>query len=116
MWFDFKKLLVWEKSMDLTEKIYKLLIDFPKDEIFWLVSQIKRCSVSIPSNIAEWNDRNSQKEFKRFLFISKWTCAELETQLILAFKLWYIDKSDYDKFIFDIIEIRKMLSSLISKL
>lgn len=94
MWFDFKKLLVWKKSIELVDDVYLIVWWFPSNEVFWLSSQIKRSSVSIASNIAEWNDRDSDKDFRRFLLISKWSSAELETQLILSNNLWYLSKND----------------------
>jgi len=80
---NFKDLKVWQKSMDLAIDIYKATSLFPRDEKFGLVSQIKRCSVSIPSNIAEGSGRGSDKEFNHFLNISQGSAFELETQLII---------------------------------
>lgn len=115
MW-NFRDLLVWEKSIMLCDKIYKVVSNFPKEELYWLTSQVKRSSISIPSNIAEWYDRKSSKDFIRFLLISKGSCAELETQIILANKLWFIDIWKSEDIIINIVEIRKMLSWLISKI
>lgn len=116
MWYDFRKLEVWKKSMQLVDEIYSITNKFPQSEQFWLTSQIRRCAVSIPSNIAEWNDRNSNKDFSRFLYISKWSCSELETQLLISCKQKYITKQDLDICVDMIVEVRKMLSWLISKL
>ena len=115
MW-NFRDLIVWEKSIQLCDNIYKTVSTFPKEELYWLTSQIKRSSISIPSNIAEWYDRNSSKDFIRFLLISKGSCAELETQLILSSKLGFIDNQILEKIIYSIVEIRKMISWLISKI
>lgn len=110
-------LIVWKKWMNLVLLIYKLTEWFPKEEIYWLVSQMRRCAVSIPSNIAEWNERNTNKDFVRFLLIAKWSCAELHTQLLLSKKLWYIINSDhFDKAIVYMDEIRRMISWLKKKL
>jgi len=115
MW-NFRDLKVWEKWVALVEEIYIILLWFPKEEIYWIISQIKRSAVSIPSNIAEWYERNSSKDFIRFLLISKWSCAELETQLIISNKLWYITEEILNNLLEHLIEIRKMISGLITKL
>ena len=80
----FTKLTVWEKSMELVEVVYKLTKNFPDNEKFNLVSQINRSAVSIPSNIAEGKGRNSDKEFKQFLYIARGSLFELRTQLELS--------------------------------
>lgn len=113
---NFKELSVWKKSMDIISEIYIELQNFPKDETFWLSSQIKRSAISIPSNIAEWSDRKSDWDFRRFLLIAKWSSSELETQLIIAKNLWYITEEKLEYLSQKIEEIRKMLSWLISKL
>ena len=105
-------LIVWQKSMDLAKKVYQLTKTFPKDEIYGLTSQIRRCSVSIPSNIAEGRGRNSDKEFIRFLNISLGSLYELQTQLELALAFQYI--SNIDEVNNASIEIEKMLNALIN--
>ena len=82
---------VWKSSMDLVLKVYELTNDFPKDELYGLTSQIRRCAVSIPSNIAEGCGRFSDKETYRFISIALGSVAELETQLIIAERLKYIN-------------------------
>ena len=89
----FKEMLVWQKSMDLVEEVYRIIKLLPSDERYALIDQIKRSSVSIPSNIAEGRGRNSDKEFLRFLNITNGSAYELETQLIICQRLGYI-KSD----------------------
>ena len=81
---NFKDLRVWQKSIQLTTDIYKLLASFPTDEKFGLISQLKRAAVSVPSNIAEGAGRNSNKEFNHFLSISLGSLFELKTQLIIS--------------------------------
>ncbi len=71
---NFKELKIWQKSMDLVEKVYKITSNIPIEEKFGLISQIQRCAVSIPSNIAEGAGRNSNKEFRNFLRNCKWFC------------------------------------------
>jgi len=86
-----RKLSVWQKAIELTEHIYMFTQLLPDDERFGLTSQMRRCSVSIPSNIAEGASRHSDKEFLRFLNISKGSLAELETQLILCSRLYKLN-------------------------
>lgn len=111
----YKSLLVWQKSIDLVELIYRTSQDFPDSEKFGLMSQMRRCAVSIPSNIAEGHDRRSNKEFTYFLKVSFASSSELETQLIIALRLKLITQKQYDELTEQIIYIRKMLSSLLSK-
>ena len=86
-----RKLSVWQKAIELTEHIYVFTQLLPDDERFGLTSQMRRCSVSIPSNIAEGASRHSDKEFLRFLNIAKGSLAELETQLILCSRLYKLN-------------------------
>jgi len=103
---------VWKNSMNLVERIYKLSSQFPKEEIYGLTSQIRRASVSIPSNIAEGSARNSNKEFIQFLYISLGSTAEVETQLLIAQRLNYVQAIETE--LNDIIAIKKMLNGLIN--
>lgn len=86
----YKDLEVWKISMDLIKKIYLVTKDFPKDEIYGLVNQMRRCAVSIPSNIAEGKMRQHTNEYIQFLYISLGSCAELETQITISSELRYI--------------------------
>lgn len=109
-----KDLDVWKKSIQLVTDIYKLTEAFPDHEKFGLVSQMRRCSVSIPSNIAEGAARQNEKEFRRFLFMSLGSLSELETQIIIAKNLNYMSSSrDLDN---QMSEIRKMILGLIKYL
>ncbi len=112
----YKDLIVWQKSFDLTKKIYKVTEDFPKTEVYGLVSQIRRAFVSIPSNISEGFVRKSRKEFSQFISIAFGSGAELETQLLLSKDLGFINESDFRKLDSLLQEIMKMLNSLLSKL
>lgn len=114
--FSFTDLIVWQKSISLVKEVYKITEDFPKRETFGLTDQIRRAVVSVPSNIAEGKQRQSVKEYIQFLYIAYGSCAEIYTQLILAIELQYISQSVLDKIIADLIEIEKMLNSLIHKL
>jgi len=108
----YRDLIVWQKAMDLTKKVYQLTKTFPKDEMYGLTSQIRRCSVSVPSNIAEGRGRNSNKEFVRFLYIALGSIYELQTQLELALSFNYIET--YDDINRLSIEVEKMLNALIN--
>jgi len=110
-----KDLDVWKESLELVTQIYELTKRFPKDEIYGLTSQIRRSAVSIPANIAEGAARNSKKEFIQFLHIGLGSLAELETELIIAKNLNYLNDNDDNIFIkLDI--IGKMLTGLIKSL
>ncbi len=109
-------LKIWNKSIELVKSVYQLVAELPSDEKFGLNSQIKRCSISIPSNIAEGAGRNSNKEFKYFLSIANGSAYELQTQLILAAELNLINKDKVQPVINTCIEIQKMNYSFQQKL
>ncbi|HET8860408.1 four helix bundle protein [Marivirga sp.] len=113
---NFKNLKIWEKSMEISLLIYKITNGFPNEEKYGLTSQIRRCAVSIPSNIAEGSSRNSNKEFARFLSISIGSSFELETQLMLSKELNFISESDFNSLEINLNEIQKMLNSFIKSL
>src|SRR5699024_2242623 len=94
---DFRKLSVWEKSHALTLLIYKATKLFPKEELYGMVSQMRRSSSSIPLNIAEGCGRNTQAQFRQFLNIASGSASELEYQLVLSKDLEFIDKDSYSK-------------------
>lgn len=110
---NFKELLVWQKAVELVTDIYSITEHFPNKESFGLTSQIRRSSISIPSNIAEGNSRRSSLDYIQFLKIARGSLAELETQIIISQKLKYLDEETYEKLSFVITEIGKMLNSLI---
>ena len=105
-----KDLDVWNKAMELVEKIYHITSEFPKEEQFGLTSQIRRSAISIPSNIAEGAARNSNKEFIQFLYVAIGSLSEVETQLLLAKRLTCINEN---KLLNEIESIRRMLLGLI---
>ncbi len=111
---NFRELKVWQKARVLTKKSYALLSKFPTDEKFGLVSQIKRATISIPSNIAEGSGRNTEMDFSRFLDIALGSCYEIETQYILSMDLNFITKAECDDIINDIVEIERMIIGLIN--
>lgn len=90
---NFKNLNIWKLSVELTNEIYNLTDNFPKSEIFGLTSQIRRCSVSVASNIAEGSSRSSNKDFNRFLEISLGSLYELQTQIIISANRNYFENS-----------------------
>ena len=113
---NFKELVVWQKSMELTLIIYHLVKHFPKEEMYALTSQICRAAVSIPSNIAEGQGRQSKAEFLNFLSIANGSLAEVETQLLIAIKLGYIQEADAQYAQDLIIQIGKMLNTIRARL
>jgi len=102
--------------MDLVQTTYALTKSFPDDERFGLISQLNRCAISIPSNIAEGTSKTSDKHFKNYLEISLGSAFEWETQIIIAFNLNYISKETYTILINEITDIQKMISSFKEKL
>ena len=94
----FKDLVVWQKAIDLTKDVYSLTKNFPKEELYGIVSQIRRCAVSIPSNIAEGQARKYHQQFSHFLSIAQGSLAELETQIIISMKLGFIVSDCKDLF------------------
>lgn len=92
---NFKDLIAWQKAMDLVELVYHLTSHFPAYERFGLTSQLRRSVVSIPSNIAEGQGRNSNGDFGRFLSIAYGSLREVETQLLIAVRLGYVGQSDF---------------------
>ncbi len=109
-----KDLLVWQKAIDFVVEIYRVTAELPKDELYGISQQMRRAAVSIPSNIAEGQHRKNLKEFLQFLRISYGSGAELETQLIIAEKLY--PKINFTKSKDMLNEIQKMLTGLIQKL
>ena len=108
-----KDLEVWKVSIDFVTAIYRATQSFPKEEIYGLTSQIRRCVVSIPSNIAEGAVKNSDKDFARFLSIALGSSSELDTQLIIAKKLEFIDETTFKELTIQNDSIGKMLNGLI---
>lgn len=105
---DFQKLIIWQKSMEITEDIYRLSAELPKEEKYGLTSQIKRSAVSVPSNIAEGAGRNTNGEFKNFLGIASGFSRELYTQLILFNRLKLVEKSKVTPVLNKVKEVQKM--------
>lgn len=113
---NFKELLIWQKGIVLVEEIYNVTNNYPKNEAYGLVSQIRRSAVSIPSNIAEGFKRRHSKEFKQFINIALGSAAELETQIIISKQLGFIKEEQYDPILENIITLSKMMNSLAAKI
>ena len=112
---DYKDLRVWQKGIEIVDKIYSATYRFPKNELYGLVSQMRKAAVSISSNIAEGFVRHHAKEYKQFLYISLGSCAELDTQLIIAYRRNYITEEELTELAEDINHEMRMLVSLINK-
>ncbi|WP_307310343.1 four helix bundle protein [Epilithonimonas hungarica] len=112
----FKELIVWQKSIDLVTEIYRITEKFPSNEIYGLTLQLRRASVSVPSNIAEGNTRRCKADYLQFLRIARGSCSEIETQIIISKNLGFIDDNIFETLSFNIIEISKMLNGLINSL
>jgi four helix bundle protein len=111
MFTDYKELIVWQKSIDFTVLLYKLLKKFPKDEVFGLVNQLKRASVSISSNIAE-GSRRGGLDSKRFLKMAFGSASEVGSQLCLAYRLDFLSEREYTEISMVLEEILKMLNKI----
>lgn len=108
----YKELIVWQKSIDLVVEIYKLTKNFPKEELFVLTAQMKRCSISIASNIAEGSKRGTKKDYRHFLLTALGSGAELETQIIIAKKLSFGNLPEYKRVDSLLDEVMRMLTKM----
>jgi len=112
----FKDLEIWKKSREFCSSIYEVTSKFPDSEKFGLTNQLRRASVSIPSNIAEGSSRHSNKDFLRFLQITLGSAYEVETQLLIAFDLKFIEQEELDVLLKSLESIIKMTSKFKSTL
>ena len=112
----YRDLIVWQKSMELVERVYRMTKIFPQEELYGLSSQIRRAAVSIPSNIAEGQARKSTAEFLNFLSIAQGSRAEVETQTLIAQRLGYVTEIQIKEILSLLDEISRMLNTLRSKL
>ena len=113
---NFKKLNIWVNSMSLAKDVYLITSGFPKEEKFGLVSQINRCCISVPSNIAEGSSRSSNKEFSHFIKIALGSLFELETQIILSNEFGIISDEDLNNLMDKIVPLQKMLNGFLTTL
>ncbi|REE16931.1 four helix bundle protein [Winogradskyella pacifica] len=111
---NYTELDVWKSSRELVKNVYLLSDLFPKEELYALTNQLKRCSISIPSNIAEGLGRQSNKETIHFLYISRGSLFELETQLYLAFDLNDISKAQLETILIQVTSCKKLLNGFIN--
>ena len=112
----FKGLIAWQKSYQLALEIYKMTNNFPRNELYGLISQIRRAVVSISANIAEGYERNYRKEYIQFLMIAKGSLGETETYLLFSKDLGYISKEEHDFLDEKRAEVAKLLKGLINSL
>jgi four helix bundle protein len=112
----YRDLIVWQKSMDLVERIYIHTVTFPSAERFGLISQMRRCAVSIPSNIAEGSRRGTRKDYRSFILNAYGSGSELETQIAIAARLTFLSSAHAEELCTELDEIMRMLNALASKL
>jgi four helix bundle protein len=110
----YTSLEVWINARQLVKSVYTITKQFPSEELYGLTSQIRRCAVSVPSNIAEGCGRNTAKDTTQFLHISRGSLYELETQCYLAFDLNYINEEQFNQTLEKITTCRKLLSGFIN--
>jgi len=111
-----KDLIVWQKGIELVKYVYQQTQSFPKEELYGLTSQMRRCAVSIPSNIAEGSGRRSDKELMQFLYIALSSASELETQLIISKELLFMNNEAFEKLSSLNNEVIRLLSALLNTL
>ncbi len=112
----YKDLIVWQKNFELVKSVYNLTKQFPREELYGLVSQMRRSAVSIPSNLAEGYSRKSRQEYIQFVRVAFGSGAELETQLLLVIDLKLANKNETEKVYNQLVEVMKMLNKLLSSL
>ena len=112
----YRNLNVWKKAMDFAVRIYELTNSFPQKEAFSLTNQIRRASISVPSNIAEGSGRKTNKDYCQFITIARGSLCELETHLEIAFRVGYIQKELFQKLLIETSEIGKMLNGMMRAL
>ena len=113
---NFRDLEVWKLGKDIVIKVYKVTADFPRDEMYGLVSQMRRAAVSLPSSVAEGFNRKHNREYRQFLYIDLGSCAELETQVEIASDLKFIGLEGRDSLLEKLDHESRMLRNLIKRL
>lgn len=109
---NYRDLETWKRAMDLVEAVYEATRKFPKDELYSLTNQVRRAAVSVPSNIAEGQGRESEKEFLHHLAIAYGSLCEVETQIIIAERLSYLETKDTAKLLNRTGEVGRLLNGL----
>ena len=112
----YRELIAWQKAMDLVTQVYAITARFPEREVFGLTSQLRRCAVSVPSNIAEGQGRLSRGEFKLFLGHARGSLFELQTQISIAERLRYIDQKTHEQALVQAVEVGKIINGLLAAL
>lgn len=113
---NYRDLIAWQKAMDLVEMAYKATGQFPKEEIYGLTNQLRRAVVSVPSNIAEGQGRNSANDFRRFLAISHGSLREAETQILIAERLHYLNEAQTERLMSLAGEVGRLIQGLSNSL
>lgn len=111
-----RDLKVWQIALDMTETLYRTTVDWPKSEQYGLVSQVRRAAVSVPANIAEGAGRRTPGEFVHFIGIARGSLAELETLLIIARRLGYIEEPSFRAIMDDLFELGRMTTGLLKSI
>ena len=112
----YRQLIAWQKSMKFTADVYRATRNFPKWELYGLVSQLRRAAISVPSNVAEGQGRRSTGEFKHFLGIARGSLLETETQILLALELQYLSSEDSERLLAETAEVGRIINGLINSL
>jgi four helix bundle protein len=112
----YRDLIAWQKSIDLVTEIYRVTQRFPREELYGLSNQLRRAAVSIPSNIAEGQARFSSKEFHHFLATARGSLVEIETQVIIAEKLKYLEPAACQSILEQTAELGRILNGLIASI
>jgi len=113
---NYRELIAWQRAMDLVEEVYKSTKEFPREEIYALTGQIRRAAVSIPSNVAEGQGRRSTNEFLHYLSISYGSLREVETQILIAQRLQYINEVKCERLMEMAGEVGRLLNGLMTSL
>ncbi|MBL7161990.1 MAG: four helix bundle protein [Anaerolineales bacterium] len=113
---NYRDLKIWQKGIELVKAVYLLTREFPKHELYGLTSQLQRSAVSVPSNIAEGQTRNSTPDFRRFLFIAQASLSEVDTHIVIAQELGYVEKEKGKEIEAQILELRRMIYALLKSL
>lgn len=111
---EYKELDIWKKTRILANDVYTLTKKFPREEMFGLTNQIRRCVVSVPSNIAEGIGRNTTKDTIHFLFIARGSLFELETQLLLSYDQRYLNETELNEVLSKLVDCKKLINGLIN--
>ena len=111
----FRDLVVWNKAMDMVTEIYRLTKPFPKEELFGLTGQLRRAAVSVPANIAEGQGRLSEREFRQFLGNARGSLSEMETHILIARNLGYLDEESTEHLLDASAEVGRILNGLLAK-